>query len=100
MTLAKLASLLVFLTSVGVAVVPLAAQGKGGGAARRLPAKFQSLSSSDARELGLVSELAVLWIGDVREGRGVDPVADLFGPFGGQRPVSEEATPQIGGTPT
>lgn len=101
MTLAKLASLLVFLTSVGVAVAPVAAQGKGGsGTARRLPAKFHSLSTSEARELGLVSELAVLWIGDVREGRGVDPVADLFGPFGGQRPVSEDATPQIGGTPT
>lgn len=99
MTLAKLASLLVFLSGAVVVVAPVGAQGKGGGVARRLPPKFQSLSSSDARELGLVSELAVLWIGDVREGRGVDPVADLFGPFGGQRPVSEDATPQIGGSP-
>lgn len=99
MTLAKLASLFLFLIGVGVFVAPVAAQGKGGGAARRLPGNFRSLSDSDAREIGLLSELAVLWVGDIRERPGVDPVADLFGPFGGQRPVSEDAQPQIGGTP-
>ncbi len=74
----------------------LLAQGKKGGGntlARRLPAKFQTLTNDQAREVGLLSELNVLWIGDVRETPGFDPVVDLFGPFGGQRPEVDEDVP-------
>lgn len=58
--------------------------------ARTLPAKFQALTNDQAREVGLLAELAVLWVGDVREAPGLDPVVDMFGPFGGQRPEIDE----------
>jgi|GEM_PF-6660127 len=61
--------------------------------ARSLPQKFQALTNDQARETGLLAELAVLWIGDVREAPGLDPVVDLFGPFGGQRPEADGDPP-------
>ncbi len=82
-----------------VAVLLLTASGevsaqprKGGNnsLARKLPGKFQTLTNDQAKEAGLLSELAVLWIGDVREPAGSDPVVDLFGPFGGQRPEVDD----------
>src|SRR5688572_23422300 len=62
---------------------------QGNGIARSLPMKFQGLSNDQAREAGIVAELCVLWIGDIREVPGADPVVDLFGPFGGQRPAAD-----------
>ena len=67
--------------------------------AKSLPQKFQSLTNDQAREVGLVSELGVLWIGDVREAPGLDPVVDLFGPFGGQRPEVDDNDVPAGTTP-
>jgi hypothetical protein len=75
-------------------VAPVAAQpGRGSRLARSLPPKFHSLTSDQAKEAGLLAELNVLWIGDIRERAGADPVVDLFGPFGGQRPEVDEADP-------
>lgn len=67
--------------------------------ARSLPQKFQTLTNDQAREVGLLSELAVLWVGDVRETPGLDPVVDLFGPFGGQRPEVDEELQVAGAAP-
>lgn len=61
--------------------------------ARSLPTKFQGLTNDQAKEAGLLAELAVLWIGDVRQPASADPVVDLFGPFGGQRPAVYEDDP-------
>jgi len=82
-------SLLVVLLFLVVPSI-VVAQGKGGGLARRLPPKFQGLSNDQAREIGLLAELNILWIGDVREVPGADPVVDLFGPYGGQRATTED----------
>jgi hypothetical protein len=76
--------------------------GKGGGnisLAKNLPGKFQSLTNDQAREAGILSELAVLWIGDIRETPGSDPVVDLFGPFGGQRPEVDDDDVPAGQAP-
>ncbi|WP_425619365.1 hypothetical protein NA78x_003105 [Anatilimnocola sp. NA78] len=89
MTLRNFASFLLLLL-LTVPSRTVMAQGKGGGLARRLPAKFQSLSNDQAREVGLLAELNILWIGDVREVPGADPVLDLFGPYGGQRATTED----------
>ncbi len=67
--------------------------------ARSLPQKFQTLTNDQAREVGLLAELAVLWVGDVREAPGLDPVIDLFGPFGGQRPEVDEEDQPAGAAP-
>lgn len=67
--------------------------------ARSLPQKFQTLTNDQAREVGLLAELAVLWVGDIREVPGVDPVVDLFGPFGGQRPEVVEEMQVPGAAP-
>lgn len=90
---------LLFVGLVTTSAVPAHGQGKGrppfgkgkdNGLARKLPGKFQTLTNDQAKEAGLLSELAVLWIGDVREPASSDPVADLFGPFGGQRPEVDD----------
>jgi hypothetical protein len=78
---------------LGTVTGEVPAQGKKGGnngLARNLPGKFQALTNDQAKEAGLLSELAVLWIGDIREPGGNDPVVDLFGPFGGQRPKVDD----------
>jgi hypothetical protein len=91
---------------LGTPAADLHAQGKKGGGgnnnntlARKLPGKFAALTNDQAREAGILSELAVLWIGDVRETPGSDPVVDLFGPFGGQRPEVDEDDVPPGQTP-
>jgi hypothetical protein len=83
--------LFLFLASLPAWAQP--ARNRGNGLARSLPMKFQALTNDQAREAGLLSELAVLWIGDIREAPGADPVVDLFGPFGGQRPEADEDDP-------
>ncbi|WP_254508403.1 hypothetical protein [Anatilimnocola floriformis] len=79
---------------------PKAGGGGGGNKfANSLPAKFKGLTTDQAREVGLLSELAVAWVGDLREGPGLDPVVDLFGPFGGQRPEVDDDDVPPGTTP-
>jgi hypothetical protein len=87
-----LASCWLMLAALFTAMIagPAEAQPNRNRFADRLPAKFKSLSTDEARELGLMAELNVLWIGDVREIPGADPVVDLFGPFGGQRTELDE----------
>src|SRR5436190_11286620 len=93
------------LLFLGVAAIPALAQGRKGGGnnnntlAKKLPGKFSALTNDQAKEAGLLSELAVLWIGDIREPRGNDPVVDLFGPFGGQRPEVDEDDVPAGQSP-
>ncbi len=102
-----MSSLLWFRTIVCIALVCLATnasgqpRNKGGNnkLARSLPQKFQTLTNDQAREVGLLAELAVLWVGDVREAPGLDPVVDLFGPFGGQRPEVDEDMQVPGAAP-
>jgi hypothetical protein len=99
---------LVVVLVAGAALQPAFAQPrkKGGGnsgnnsLARGLPGRFSTLTNDQAREAGILSELAVQWIGDVREASGSsDPVVDLFGPFGGQRPVADDAAAPPGQEP-
>ncbi|QDU28346.1 hypothetical protein ETAA8_34460 [Anatilimnocola aggregata] len=90
MTLRKFACYLLMLLVTHVAASQACAQGKGGVLARRLPAKFQGLSNDQAREIGMLAELNIKWIGDIRETPGADPVVDLFGPYGGQRATTED----------
>lgn len=96
-------SLLLAALLCGTTTSELRAQGKKGGnnntLARKLPGKFQTLTNDQAKEAGLLSELAVLWIGDIREQPGSDPVVDLFGPFGGQRPEVDDDDVPAGQTP-
>lgn len=57
---------------------------------QQLPAKFRGLTNDQARELAMLADLSILWVGDIREKPGSDPVVDLFGPFGGQRGAKED----------
>lgn len=103
--LINMSSPLWFRTLVCLALACLATtavaqpRNKGNKLASKLPQKFQGLTTDQAREVGLLSELAVLWVGDIRETPGLDPVVDLFGPFGGQRPEVDEDMQVAGAAP-
>jgi hypothetical protein len=75
---------------IAVALVLIMAVVSSTFAQGQLPAKFRGISNDQQRELAMLAELSILWVGDVRERTASDPVVDLFGPFGGQRATAED----------